>query len=91
MTSMNVKQREEWLKVTDLRLACLPAVQTKHIMTNEEAFPILLNAYNKLLDTEFGSASPKYNFTLLWHGLNAVGKAAGKDVSFLNYPKYIVE
>lgn len=91
MTSMNVKQREEWLKVTDLRLACLPAVQTKHIMTNEEVFPILLNVYNKLLDTEFGSASPKYSFTLLWHGLNAVGKAAGKDVSFLNYPKYIVE
>lgn len=85
-TAINRKEREEWLKVEKFQLICIPAIQEKRFLENEELFPAMLDIYNELVEKEFYLR--KRNFVLLWYGLNEVGKAVGKDASFMDYPKY---
>lgn len=90
-TSMSSREKAEWLRVEPFQLACLRAVRQKHFLKDEELYMTLLGMYIDLVSREFVGSRSRYNFPTLWHGLNAVGKAVGKNASFLNYPKYIIE
>lgn len=83
------KEQDEWLKVEEFQVTCLPAIREKRNLSSEEIFPALLKTYNGLLDKDFACQPQKYNFVALWNGLNSVGKAIGKEGSFFDYPKYI--
>lgn len=84
-------EEQEWLKIEDFQAICLPAVSEQRFVKPEELFPEMLKIYNALLSTEFSRQPQKYSFVALWHGLDSVGKAIGKEGSFFDYPKYIVE
>lgn len=80
-------QVEEWLKVDAFFVVCLTAVREKRSLTSEEIFPKMLRLYNSLVKEKFTSG--KYDFTLLWHGLDAVGRSIGMGGSFFDYPRFL--
>lgn len=88
---MNWNQEKEWLGIEAFQIALLPMMQQGKLLKSEDVFPVLYKIYTEALLKDFTRQSEKHNFVLLWHGLNAVGKAVGKNASFLNYPKYIIE
>ena len=90
-TAISMKEMKEWLEVEAFQLCCLQAIQEKRFFKNEDLFPVLLKIYNDLLKKEFSHQPQKHNFVALWNGLNSVGKAVGKESSFFDYPKYIIE
>lgn len=84
---MRNPQVEEWLKVDAFFVVCLTAVREKRSLTSEEIFPKMLRLYNSLVKEKFTSG--KYDFTLLWHGLDAVGRSIGMGGSFFDYPRFL--
>lgn len=82
-------EKQEWLKIENFRVICLPIVSEQRFLKPEGLFPEMLKIYNNLLNTEFSRQPQKYSFVTLWHGLNSVGKAVGKEDSFFDYPKFI--
>lgn len=89
--SIPQKEAQEWQKVEEFRLAIIPAIQEKQALTNEALFPVMLRIYNSLLEEDYLNNPRKYDFERLWHGLNSVGKAVGKEGSFFDYPRYVIE
>ncbi len=90
-TSMSYKEKMEWLKIEAFQLACLPVIREKRFWKNEDLFSVLLEIYNDLLAKEFSPQASKYSFVMLWYGLNGVGRAVGKEGSFFDYPKYLIQ
>lgn len=88
---MDRKEEKEWLEIEAFQLRLFPMIQEGKIVKSEELFPILYEVYTEVLLKDYNTQSSRHDFVRLWRGLNAVGKAVGKNASFLNYPKYIIE